>query len=166
MNKAIFITVFIFCAAICSGQKDSTIAPAYLRFPFVPPFKLLQVDSSSYFTKADLEKKKPVLIILFDPECEHCQHETEQIIKNMDELKKIQIVMATNASFEKLKTFYEKYDLQKFENIHAGLDVQTILAPFFMIHNLPYMAMYDKKGNLLTTFEGSMKIEKLIEIFK
>jgi len=28
------------------------------------------------------------------------------------------------------------------------------------------MAMYDKKGNLLTTFEGSMKIEKLIEIFK
>lgn len=166
MNKLIFITALLFCSAICFAQKDSVLAPPYKRFPMVPPFKLLQADSSSYFTKADLKKKKPVLIILFDPACEHCQHETEEIIKNMDEFKKIEIVMATNASYEMLKDFYKKYDLEKYENIHAGLDVQTILAPFFMIHNLPYLAMYDKKGNLLTTFEGTMKIEKILETFK
>jgi thiol-disulfide isomerase/thioredoxin len=166
MNKLIFTAVFILSSIACLAQKDSVLAPPYQRFPTVPPFKLLQVDSSSYFTKTDLKKKKPVLIILFDPACEHCQHETEEIIKNMNDFKKIEIVMATNASFEMLKDFYKKYDLGRYENIHPGLDVQTILAPFFMIHNLPYLAMYDKKGNLLTTFEGTMKIEKIIDIFK
>jgi len=31
---------------------------------------------------------------------------------------------------------------------------------------MPYLAMYNKKGNLLATFEGSMKTEDLIHTFK
>jgi hypothetical protein len=31
---------------------------------------------------------------------------------------------------------------------------------------MPYLAMYDKKGNLLTTFQGSMKIEDLANVFR
>jgi thioredoxin-related protein len=166
MKKTVLNISFLLLSFICLSQKDSVIAPAYKRFPTVPPFKLLKVDSVSFFTKDDLKKNEPVLIILFDPECKHCQHETEEIIKHMDEFKKVQIVMATNASFELIRAFYKKYNLQLFENIAIGLDVQTVLAPFYMIHNLPYMAMYDKKGKLITVFEGTMKINDLIKIFK
>jgi len=166
MKKAIFLLIILFLVSNCFAQKDSAIAPPYQRFPTIPPFKLLKIDSNSYFTKADLKKKEPVLIILFDPDCDHCQHETEGILKNIDEFKNIQIVMATNAPFDRMTAFYKKYDLEKFENITIGEDFQYFLAPFFNIHNLPYLAMYDKKGNLLSTFEGTMKIEKLIDIFK
>jgi len=33
------------------------------------------------------------------------------------------------------------------------------------VHNLPYMALYDKKGNLITTFEGTQKVDTLLNAF-
>jgi len=154
------VTILSFC------QSDSVALAPYQRFPTIPPFKLLEIDSSSYFTKTDLKKNKPVLIILFNPDCDHCKHETEEIIKNIDELRNVQIILSTNMPFEMMKNFYEKYDLSKFENIIVGRDFQYILPSFYQIKFMPYLAMYDKKGNLLTTFQGSMKIEDLVHVFK
>jgi len=132
------------------SQTDS-ISPAYLRFPTVPPFELLQVDSATMFTKGDLKRNQQVLLMYFSPDCEHCQHQTEDILHDIHSFKKIQIVMATYQPFESMKIFYEKYDFGKY-NIHVGRDTKFILPPFFKIESLPYMALYDKKGNLITTF--------------
>jgi thioredoxin-related protein len=166
MKKIFLFSCFISITIITFSQADSNALAPYQRFPSIPPFNLLKVDSSSYFTKNDLKKNKPVLIILFSPDCDYCQHETEEIIKNMDQLKNVQILMSTNMAFEMMKSFYEKYDLQRFENITVGRDFQYILPSFYQIRFMPYLAMYDKKGNLLTTFQGSMKIEDLVKVFK
>lgn len=104
--------------------------------------------------------------MLFNPDCDHCQHETEEIIKNIDHLKDVQIVMATMMPFVQMKSFYEKYDLQRFENITVGEDFQYTLPSFYKVRFMPYLAIYNKKGNLLTTFEGSMKMEDLINTLK
>jgi thiol-disulfide isomerase/thioredoxin len=149
-----------------NDQQEDITLPPYKRFPTVPPLKLLLLDSTTYFTKNDLKKNKPVLIIVFNPDCEHCKHETEELIKNIDSLKNIQIIMATMMKFDMMRSFYEKYDLQRFQNITVGQDVQYTLPSFYQMHFMPYLAMYNKKGNLLTTFEGSMKMEDLIHTFK
>ena len=44
------------------NQQEDVTLPPYKRFPTVPPLKLLLLDSTSYFTKNDLKKNKPVLI--------------------------------------------------------------------------------------------------------
>jgi thioredoxin-related protein len=166
MKNRFLLLFFVFGTVTSFCQQDSLTIPPYRRFPTVPPFKLLKIDSSSYFTKNDLKKNKPVLIILFSPDCEYCQHETEEIIKNIDKLRNVQIIMSTNMSFDLMKSFYEKYELQKFENITVGRDFQYILPSFYQIRFMPYLAMYDKKGNLITTFQGSMKIEDVVNLFK
>ena len=84
----------------------------------------------------------------------------------MDELKNVQIVMTTMMPFNMMKSFYEKYALGKFGNVTVGRDFQYLLPSFYQIRFMPYLAMYDKKGNLLTTFEGTMKIEDLVNVFK
>src|SRR5947207_6975089 len=157
MKTLFLLPLFLFAGLISSSQKDSTLLPAYKRFPTVPPFKLLRIDSTSYFTKADLQKNKPVLIVLFNPDCDHCKHEIEEIIKDMNELKNVQIVMTTMMPFNMMKSFYEKYALDKFGNVTVGRDFQYLLPTFYQIRFMPYLAMYDKKGNLLTTFEGTMQ---------
>lgn len=166
MKNLFLVFVSAFIAFHSFGQQDSLPLPPYKRFPTIPPFKLLEIDSTSYFTKGDLKKNRAVLIILFNPDCDHCKHETEEILKNIDEFKDIQIIMSTNMSFDMMKSFYEKYDLGKFENIIVGRDFQYILPSFYQIRFMPYLAMYDKKGNLLTTFQGSMKIEDLANVFR
>jgi thioredoxin-related protein len=123
-------------------------------------------DSVSHYTRNDLPKSRPVLIILFDPNCDHCQHETEEILKHIDSLKNIQIVMATNADFADLKKFNQHYNLDKFKNIKAGIESKSYLATFFAIHNLPYLAMYNGHGVLLRTHEGGMKVENIQKVFE
>ena len=89
-----------------------------------------------------------------------------RLIKNIDSFKNIQIIMATMMPFDLMKSFYENYDLQRFQNITVGKDVQYTLPSFYQMHFMPYLAMYNKKGNLLATFEGAMKIEDLVHTFK
>lgn len=157
--------VCLFCTIISFSQTDSIQAP-YKRFPAFPPVKLLMQDSATLFSKDNLPKKTAVLLMIFNPECEHCQHETEELIKNMDSFKKVRIVMATMMPLEEMKTFIKKYNLSKYNNITVGRDIHYVLPGFYMISNLPYLAMYDKQGQLISTFEGTMKMEDLIKVFK
>ena len=166
MKKLCFVLATLLVAGNSFAQNSADTTPPYKRFPTVPPFKLLQTDSASILTKDNLKKNKPVLVILFNPECEHCKHETEEIIQHIDELKKVQIIMATMAQYHQMKEFYTRYKLSEFKNIKVGKDYQNMLPSFYRVSSLPYLAMYDKKGKLLTTFEGSMKIEDLIAVFK
>ena len=145
------------------GQTE-TEAP-YKRFPTLPPINILLIDSATRFTEKNIPKNQPVFIILFSPDCDHCQKETEELIDNIDKFKKIQIVMITMMPFEKMKTFYNLNRLGRFKNIKVGWDSQYILATFYRLRNFPYMAFYDKKGKLINTFEGSLPIAKAVKIF-
>ena len=120
-------------------------------------------DSSTYFTKENIAKKKAVMIMLFSPDCEHCQHKTEEIIQQIHAFEKVQIIMSTTLPFDKMIAFYKKYDLNRFNNIIVGKDLAYFLPTFFDIHNLPFLAFYNKKKELISVFEGAMPIEKIIE---
>jgi len=73
--------------------------------------------------------------------------------------------MATMLPLDIMKAFIVKYNLSQYKNIIVGRDIHYLLPGFYMIGNLPYLAMYDKQGKLLSTFEGTMKMEDLIKVF-
>ena len=70
------ITFFVFLQVSILGLAQQT-DPPYKRFPTPPPLKLLLTDSSTIFTDKQLKKDTPLFLILFSPDCEHCQTETE-----------------------------------------------------------------------------------------
>lgn len=117
-------------------------------------------------TKDQLKKNRPLLIMYFSPDCHHCKRQMEHMMKRMDELKNIQIILATYQPMEELALFERNYNLKQYSNIRAGRDTKFFLVPFFKIRNLPYLALYDKKGKLITTFEGNVLMETLIKAFK
>lgn len=104
--------------------------------------------------------------MLFSPECPHCQHETEQLKAKIAAFKKIEIVMATNYSITDMKGFISRNGLDNYRNIHVGRDYQFILPSFFMIKNIPFLAFYNKKGNLIEGHDGTMPINEVLEKFK
>ena len=163
--------VFIFCLAFQSlaafGQRDSTtpLAPPYQRFPVVPPLQLLLADSVTKYTKENLPKGKPVLIMLFSPDCEHCQHEAEMFFAGRELLKKIQIVMITTYPIYRMKDFASRYSLDSLENVVVAKDPHYFLLPFYDVRNFPFLALYDKKGKFVRTFDGSATVEKLLDAF-
>ncbi len=162
MKRSLLVLSCLFIAATLFAQVDSVKHP-YQKFPTYPPVRLLQTDSVSFYTKEDLPKKKPVMLVLFNPQCQHCQHEAEELTKNIDQFKDVQIVMATTMLFDSMMTFREKYKLADHPNIVVAQDTHFFLPSFFMIHNLPFHAFYNKKKELISVFEGSMTIEKMVK---
>jgi thioredoxin-related protein len=164
MKNRLFLLILAFTVKMASAQTLPPDSPAYKRFPTVPPFTILQVDSTT-FTKEKL-KHQPTLIMYFSPECDHCKHQWAEMEKRMKELKKYQIVMVTYQPFEEMVEFYKTQKIAEHPNIKLGRDTKFFLPPYFKIQSLPFQALYDKSGNLITTFEGNVKIDKLLAAFE
>lgn len=104
--------------------------------------------------------------MLFSPECSHCQHTAEEMLKYKEELKDIHIIMATFLPLKQMNDFVETYRLKEMENVVVGKDIFFIIPPFYGVKSLPFLAFYDKKGDLIHGFEGSMPVGKIIDVFK
>lgn len=99
--------------------------------------------------------------MVFSPDCEHCQHATEDLLKHFDLFKNVQIVMATPLEYKFIPSFYKKYRLADYPNITIGRDPNYFLGSFYEVHNFPSIFLYDKKGNFVEVFEGSVSFEKI-----
>lgn len=160
--RLIFSLMFLCGTLQLFAQRDTT-AP-FLRFPTVPPFSIESIDGK-LIAKGDLKKNTPLLIMYFSPGCEHCQTQTRDIKARIKDLQHIQILMASYQSMEDIKAYTASYGLNQFSNILIGRDNQFLLPPFFNIGSLPFLALYDKKGKLISIHEGNLPVSKLLESF-
>jgi len=148
LKKYILLLVVVIMSKASFAQTDTSLL--YIRFPIVPSFKLINIADSTfktYFTKDSLKKKTATIIILFSPDCEHCQHETKEITAHIDLFKKAQIVMASPLNELFIKAFYDEYKIANFPNITMGRDPSYFLGTFYKVRSFPAIFLYDKKGN-------------------
>ena len=158
--------VFVFISLTTLAQKDSVdMSAPFRKNPVIPSFDLLRPDSSTHLTKADISAKHKTLLMFFSPECTHCQHQTEDMLAAIDSLKDIQIVMATYQPFEEMVAFNQKYEIEKYGNIKLGRDTKYFLPPYYRMKSLPFLVLYDARGNYITSFEGNQKVATLLDAF-
>ena len=162
MRRIIFSLLVIASCQSAFGQEDSTLL--YLRFPTVPPFRIISMPDSTVITKDNLSKKKATIIMVFSPDCEHCQAETRALTAKIELFKKVQIVMASPLDYSYIKKFYEEYKIADYSNIIMGRDPGYYLGTFYKIRSFPAIFLYDKKGNFVKAFTGSYPVEQIAEL--
>ena len=162
MRKIICVILCCCLGKAVMAQEDSTLL--YLRFPIIPPFNITKVPDSTRFTKDDLSKKKATIIIIFSPDCDHCQHTTKEITAHIGLFKKAQIVMASPLEYSYLKKFYEEYKIADYPNIIMGRDAIYYFGTFYHVRSFPAIFVYDKKGNFIKAFDGTAPVEKIAEV--
>jgi thioredoxin-related protein len=165
MKWTLAILLNVLAVAAFGQATDSIVAP-YKRFPTVPAFNLLLGDSTTTYTKENLPRKKSLLLMIFNPECEHCQHETEELLKYKQDLKDVEVLMVTFQPIYMMNEFVKDYHVSELPNVVIGRDPSYLLANFYQMRSLPYLALYNKKGNLIETAEGSIPLPKLISLFR
>lgn len=162
--KHLFIFSFslLLCTSVFSQANQASDQPVYLRFPNIPEFTVYKAPDSTAFTRDDLHKKKSTVFIIFSPDCEHCQRETELITKNIGSFKNTQIVMITYLPYEEMIGFYKKYRIANYPQIVMARDTKFFFPVFFKVKNLPSIFVYDKKGKFKKSFEGDVKTQTII----
>ncbi len=158
-NIFTFLALVLFCIK-GFGQADTDTA-VYLRFPTIPQFTVYKAPDSTAFSRDDLKKKKPVIFMIFSPDCEHCQHETEELLANIKKFKNTQIVMVTYLPYDEMIAFYKNYKIANYPQITMARDTKFFFPVYFKVRNLPSIFLYDKKGDFKKAFEGSVKIDSI-----
>ena len=134
--------------------------PPYKKNPGIPPFKIMQPDST-WFTNAELPKNKPVVIIYFSPECGHCQLAAQEISNSIDKLKDAFFVWVSYYSVPEIKTFTINYKLTQYGNFRFGRDPKYFLPTYYRVRFTPFMAVYDNNGQFVQAFDQGASPETL-----
>lgn len=158
--KKIIIYILLFLAGnIALAQAGSSLSSA--KFPNLPPFTITKVPDSTRFEKANLQKNKAVMIMVFSPDCEHCQQEVKEIIAHIKLFKNVQIVMVSNLGYHYINTFYKEFKIAKYPNIIMGMDYRYLLGSFFNIASLPAIFLYNKNGKFVKAFDRTVPVQKI-----
>lgn len=159
----------IFLMAQASGRShrvvnNNTTAP-FKQYPVIPAFPLTLPDGT-VITKNDIKKNVPTIVFVFSVDCDHCKHLTEELVKNIDQFKKTQILMITPFQVEQMKEYYNQYKIKNYSNIIMASEPTRQIMYFYDMKYFPGIFIYNKKQQLIKNYEGTVKLDQMLEAIK
>jgi thiol-disulfide isomerase/thioredoxin len=150
------------------SSNTATTAPAvdpsapYIKDKRIPNFSLTSIDGKEITNKELPTKYKYTCIIIFSPDCSHCEHEAEEINKNADNFKNVLFIWDSYREMDLIKKFATKYNLAGQPNVVIGRDGAFTIPTFFRPRMTPFVALYDR-GNFVKVWEQGVEPTELIK---
>ena len=166
MKKATtLLSVFIvslFATMTLSAQENIDPNAPFLKDKNIPKFTL-NLTTGKSFNSTQIPKSKYTCIIIFSPDCSHCQDEATELTKNADKFKSVFFIWNSYKEMADIKAFATKYGLDKQSNVVIGKDPEFSIPVFFRPRMTPFVALYEK-GQFLKVFEQGVKVPELLKI--
>jgi len=161
MKKALVIL----CTVLIAGcySKKPEVKKTGLEGQSMPNIELIAVDSVSHFNTESIKPGKPTILFAFEPWCPYCRAQTTSMINQIQKLKDVNIYMLCTSRYSEFKKFYNKYQLQKYPNITAGIDYRRSFDSYFQIPGVPCLAIYTPDKKLKQVLEGKNYITTIKE---
>src|SRR5258705_13772054 len=103
----------------------------------LPPFRIMQ-SNGKVFKAEELPFEKPILIIYFSPECDHCQAFMKEFFKRAADFKKASVVMITFLPVEEVTKFVADNKVSKYPYIYVGTEEKTFfIKNYYKIMDMP-----------------------------
>jgi len=161
MKKALVII----CTVIIAGcySKKPEIKKTGLEGQTMPHIDLIAIDSISHFNTGSIAPGKPTILFAFEPWCPYCRAQITSIINQIQKLKDINIYMLCTSNYSLFKAFNNKFQLQKYPNIKAGIDYNGTFGEYFQQTGVPYLAIYGPDKKLKQVLQGKNYINTIKE---
>jgi four helix bundle protein len=154
----LFLISFVFSAILFSSKI--VVAQS------IPSFSM-QLTNGKLFSAKDLSHEKPVIIIYFAPDCEHCQTLMNVFFKKIQDFKKAQIVMVTFKPVNEVVDFERSYQTIKYPNIKVGTEIPLFFfRGYYHLENTPFTVLYDRHGKLIISYIKQTPVDDLIKHLK
>ena len=145
------------------AQQDSTLP--YLKDRMMPAFNLLSVDSV-VFTQNSIAPDKPTIIMMFSPDCDHCQKQLDDLLAIPELTSTTQVVMISMAPVIYNREFYKKNKLEKYPFVYLGMDYQGLCLRYYKPHTVPVLVFYNKKREFVSIHQGNAGKNIILEGIK
>ena len=108
------------------------------------PFHMVD-DANQMFTDEDLPEGKPILLVLFNPMCDHCQRVAKAILANRAKFSNVTIVFTCGMNLlGELKNFKEQSGIVNVPNFKVCGSSEEYTGQLFMSKGIPQMMTYNK----------------------
>ncbi len=133
--------VLFFISATSNGQSHK-----------LPPFRMMQANGK-VFKAEDLPVGKPILLVYFSPDCDHCIKMLRAFFKDATGFKKASLAFITFLTLDKVATFEKSYGLKQYPNLYLGTEgTSFFVRNYFKIRELPFVALYNKNGDFIRSY--------------
>jgi len=156
---------FSFIAIILLFAVTSTF-PQTATAQKLPAFKM-KLSNGKIFSSSDVSHTKPLIIIYFAPDCEHCQILMKGLFTRINEFKNAQILMVTFESDDAVAGFVKQYQTAKYPNIKVGIEIPVFFfRTYYRLEHTPFTALFDKKQQLIVSYKDYTPLDELIKNLK
>jgi len=103
-----------------------------------------------------------VMLVLFFPDCDHCQRESIAIQQHLEKFKNYTLYFLSTAPATEIETFSREYKLNEYDNVRFGeTTVQGVLDNFGAVAT-PSVYLYSD-GKRMKVFNGETAIEEILK---
>ena len=150
-----FLLSFLLFALLSVGQKNK-----------IPPFSIRKIDGK-IFNAWELPKNKPVILIYFSPDCDHCKRMMTDLVKRSNDFKNTSITMITYLPVSEVSKFVKDYNISKYPFIYIGTESTTyFVRDYFNLVQMPFLALYNEKGEMVTHYEREIPFDEVVKQVK
>jgi peroxiredoxin len=126
----------------------------------LPAMTITKMDGSKHALK---DVKGKTVLILFQPDCDHCQREATQIAQNLDKFKDYQLYFISSDALPNIEKFSSDYNLKDKSNVQfAWTPTENVLNTLGPIQ-APSLYIYNEDGKLVQSFNGEVAIEVVLK---
>lgn len=173
----VIATLLLFFAGSVSAQEKDLSKEYNYKMPGanIPPFEVKTTDGKMISNK-DFESYDKLMLVLFNPGCDHCQHLAKDIVAHYNAFKDVAIIyIGAKGVEEYIPAFIKETGLNTImdkKNIYIGTDqtkksdtpyeISEFLYNLYE-YRLPQVNMYDKKRTMIHRSLGEVDINTIID---
>jgi peroxiredoxin len=158
----ITFSALIFCCSSPSSKSpvESNGEPTVIETKNdLPKMVVKSLDETTIDVHALKEK---TILILFQPDCDHCQREAKEIRENLLAFKDYTLYFISAGDMEAVKKFGESYDLLGHDNVAFALTTVDDVIKNFGGIQAPSVYIYADQ-RLVQKFNGEVTIERILQ---
>lgn len=132
----------------------------------LPPLDITTRTGEKH-TEKDFKNYKNLLVMMFNPTCDHCQEETAILEKNIEQFKDTKLLLIAAPSMIDYLEFYNNVTrYSKYPEITVGVDSAGFIDKTFTYTSLPQINIYDKDRKLVKIFSGVTQFDAIESFIK
>lgn len=109
------------------------------------------------------EIDEKAILVLFQPDCDHCHREAKQIAENLESFKDYKLYFISSAAVSDIEKFGNDFSLIGKENVRFGFTPSENIYNNFGPIEAPSIYIYSDEGKLVKQFNGEVEVSELLK---
>jgi len=120
------------------------------------------VVPSKNVTQDNVKSNANLLVMVFNPNCGHCELQTDTLERYLHLFKKSKLVLICAPSMGTyLESFEKMTNCYKYPKILVGMDSTAFIRKVYLYKDMPQINIYNKDRKLIRTFIGGASMDSL-----